>query len=611
MLKGYNGIIAHADLTTGKIGYEQISEDIARKYLGGVGLAAKILWDSTTKDTAPLSPDNLLIFMTGPLTGSIVPKSSRYIVAGISPATNIWGQAHSGGSWADELRHAGFDGIVVKGQSSQPVYLWLQNGRAEIRDAQHLWGKDTYDTSDLIQRETDEKASVACIGRAGEKLVKFASIMNDGKQGRAAARCGLGAVMGSKKLKAIAVRGTRALSFFDEEKFKVCAQRILTTFPVRKPEIVMEEDVTRLYNFFKFGRASLKNFSKGASEPVSVYPEDLRNSKPLYCKHCPYGCMESRQVSNGERHNVWEAWGPLGTNCNIANPEATQQAYSLCNRYGLDAISTGTVISFAMECFEKGLITEDDTDGIKLTWGNPEAMVEMVRKIGEREGFGELLGEGVKKAAEHIGGIASEYAMHVKGLEFPAHDPRCLSSLALGYATGSIGAAHMETQAADELENVYEEDRTRTAPELGFPVALERFDPNGKGRLVAKTQDFGCLLDSLTVCLYLSLAQWVQPSQYVELLNSAIGWDMDLDEFLLIGERIFNLKRLFSVRRGISRKDDILPMRILTQRLTKGGTRGNIPHLGFMLNEYYSFRGWSEEGIPTQERLIKLGLDKL
>lgn len=313
-------------------------------------------------------------------------------------------------------------------------------------------------------------------------------------------------------------------------------------------------------------------------------------------------------TEEGERHMVWEAWGPLGTNCLIDDPKALQKAYTLCNRYGMDAISIGAVMSFAMECFEKGLITKKDTDGIELCWGNGQAMVEMVRKIGEREGLGELMGEGVKRAAERIGGRAFEYAMHVKGMELPAHDPRAANGTALGYATGSIGAAHMEASGSQNLENWLEVDNPKTFPEIGFPTALTRFDVKGKGAIVAKTQDFGCLLDSITVCLFLSLHQWVQPSDYVELLNHAVGWDMDKEEFLMAGERIFNLKRMFSVRRGISRKDDTLPPRILTNKLMEGGTKGNLPFLGFMLNEYYSTRGWSEEGIPTREKLIQLGL---
>lgn len=610
MLKGYNGKILRLDLATGDIDYEYLEEQTARKYIGGVGLAAKILWDETTPDTDPLSPENELIFMTGPLTGSILPKSSRYIVAGISPLTGIWGQAHAGGRFADELRHAGFDGIVVKGQSSKPVYLWLHNGKAEIRDAAHIWGKDTYEVSELLQQETDRKASVACIGVAGERLVKIAGVMNDGKQGRAAARCGLGALMGSKRLKAIAARGTLPLSFYDAEQLKEGVQKILPFCRLRKPEEQLAGVMHVFKSFFVYGRVPVKNWSEGSFDDGYVYTEAMREAEPLHCAHCPNSCLESYQLKNGERHMVWEAWGPLGTNCYIANTEVLQQAYTLCNKYGLDTISAGAIISFAMECFEKGLITRDDADGIELTWGNHQAMMEMVRKIGEREGFGELLGEGVKRAAERIGGTASEYAMHVKGLEFPAHDPRALASHALGYATGSIGAAHMETAGADHLENWMELDEPLTSPELGFPVALKRFDVAGKGRLVAKTQDFSCLMDSITVCLFLSVSPGVQPSHYLQVLNSATGWDMTLDEFMLAGERIHNLKRMFSVKRGISRKDDMLPARMLTHRLTSGGTRGNLFHLGAMLNEYYSVRGWSEEGIPTRAKLIELGLEE-
>lgn len=608
MLKGYNGKILRLDLTTGDMDYEYLDETTARKYIGGVGLAAKILWQETTPDTEPLSPESELVFMTGPLTGSILPKSSRYIIAGISPLTGIWGQAHAGGSFADELRHAGIDGIVVKGQASRPVYLWIHDREVEIRDATHVWGKDTWEVTELLRQETDGKTSVACIGVAGERLVKIAGVMNDGRQGRAAARCGLGALMGSKKLKAVAVRGTLPLSYYDEDKLRESVQEILLFCRVRKPEERLAGDMHVFKSFFKYGRVPVKNWSEGSFEEGYVYTETMREAEPLHCARCPNSCLESYQLAGGERHMVWEAWGPLGTNCLIANPEALQQAYTLCNKYGIDTISAGAIISFAMECFEKGLITKDDTGGIELTWGNHKAMMEVVRKIGEREGFGELLGEGVRKAAEHIGGNASEYAMHVKGLEFPAHEPRALASHALGYATGSIGAAHMEPIGADALENWMELAEPRTSPELGFPVALKRFDTEGKGRLVARTQDYSCLMDSITVCLFLTLVPGIQPSHFLYVLNSATGWDMILDELFLTGERIHNLKRMFSVKRGINRKDDVLPARILTQKLTSGGTRGNLFDLEAMLDEYYAVRGWNEEGIPTREKLTELGL---
>ncbi len=610
MLKGY-GKILRLDLTSKKISYDQLDDKTARKYIGGVGLAAKLLWDETDAKTGALAPESPLIFMTGPLTGTAVPKSSRYIVSGISPATNIWGQAHSGGAFADELRHAGIDGVIVTGQAKRPVYLWIHDGEAELRDAAHVWGKDTYQVSDALQQATDPKASVACIGVAGEKLVKIAGIMNDGIQGRAAARCGLGALMGSKKLKAIVARGTLPIPLHDEGKLKESANKILASSPLRKPEDWLVEAKGVFDSFITKGRMSAKNFSQGTFPAAHVYPAVMPGMLPLHCKRCPWSCLESLKVPGGERHAVWESWSPLGSQCLIADAEAMQEAYSLCNRYGIDTISAGAVISFAFECYDKGLINKADTDGIELTWGNHKAVLELIKKIGEREGFGDLLSEGVKIAAERIGGTASEYAMHVKGLEFPAHDPRSMPSHALDYATGCIGASHMEAVAADHLENWAEDSHPkRSAPELGYPVPLKHWDEVGKGRLVAKTQDVGALVDSVVVCLYLSLIQWVQPSQYAQMLNSACGWDLDKDELLLTGERISNLRRMFSYRRAsISRKDDILPARILTQKLD-GGTKGYIPHLGLMLNEYYTARGWSEEGIPTKEKLTQLGLQE-
>jgi aldehyde:ferredoxin oxidoreductase len=610
MFKGYNGKILRLDLSTRDTDFEYLDEATARKYIGGVGLAAKILWDETTPDTDPLSPENELVFMTGPLTGSIMPKSSRYIIAGISPLTGIWGQAHSGGYFADELRHAGIDGIIVRGQSSKPVYLLIKDGKAEIRDAAHVWGKDTWETSDILQGETDAKASVACIGVAGEKLVKIAGIMNDGKQGRAAARCGLGALMGSKRLKAVVARGTLPLSFYDEEKFKAQTRKILSFCTNRKLEDRIAGDSHVFKSFFEFGRVPVKNWSEGFFEEGYVYTDAMKEAQPLHCSRCPNSCLESYQLKTGERHMVWEAWGPLGTNCLIADAEVMQEAYSFCNRYGLDTISAGAVIAFAMECYEKGLITQNDTGGIDLTWGNNQAMMELLKQIGEREGFGELLGQGVRTAAEKIGGNAMEYAMHVKGLEFPAHEPRALASHALGYATGSIGAAHMETIGADHLENYTESDNPKTSPELGFPVAMKRFDNEGKGRLVATTQDFSCMMDSITICLFLTIGPGIQPSDYVAALNYGTGFDMTFDEFMKTGERIHNLKRMFCVKRGISGKDDMLPARIMTQRLPTGGTKGNIFNMGLMLNEYYAVRGWDSDGIPTREKLIELGLEE-
>ncbi len=604
------------DLTEEKIEARGYSEEIMKKYIGGAGLAAKILWDETAANTDPFDTENLLIFMTGPLTG-IVRQSSRYIVAGISPLTNIWGRAHSGGNWAVELRRAGFMGVVIKGQAEKPVYLWVHDGEAEIRDASNVWGTDTYEVEGLLRRETDEKASVAAIGRAGEKLVRFAAIINDGKKGRAAARCGLGALMGSKKLKAIVARGTLKIAVFDEGKLKEVTKRVYASCPVRKFDDSIEDYVEELKIAVTNGDLPIKNWQEGTFEPAYKLVDDLRNARPGYCKLCPYSDTESMYNSNGERHVLWEHWGPLGTNCLIGDVEALQYSFSLCQKYGMDSISTGGVLAFAMECFEKGLITKKDTDGIELKWGNHQAMVEIVRKIGEREGLGWLLGEGTRRAAEQIGGSAVEYAIHVKGLEFPMHDPRVAVGLAVQYATGSIGATHSEAQ----LSSYFIEDYLYVSPRderrlldllevFGYSERLDRFQTKGKGEMVAKMQNFGAMLNSLAVCSFMLEYQRVQPSEFIDLLNSITGWDMDFKEFMKTGERICNLTRMFNVRRGISRKDDTLPARILTHKRGTGLAADNLPSIEPMLNEYYSTKGWSEDGIPTKEKLSELDLDE-
>lgn len=610
MLDGYVPRIINVDLTTKAITYEDLDPGMVRKYIGGAGIAAKILWDETSGDTEPLSPENVLIFMIGPLTGTIMPSSTRHIVAGISPLTGIYGESRSGGKWAYQLKHAGFEGIVFRGRSQEPVYLWINDGQAELRAATHLWGKDTYQTHECVQKETDSRASIACIGQAGERLVKFAGIVNDGKMGRIAARCGLGALMGFKKLKAIAARGTMPLDYYDEAKLRESVKQIVSVYP-RKKEEEREFQIEMLKREMDVGNTAVKNFQEGMFEGAYKLSEGIRHTKQMKCRSCPWGCSESHWTAEGERHNLWEHWVPLGTNCLIDDEEALQESYSLCQRYGMDSISIGGVMAFAMECFEKGLITQKDTGGIDLIWGNHQAMVEMVRRIGERDGFGELLGEGVRRAAQQIGGSASEFAMHVKGLELCAMDPRAGMSLAVEWATEEIGAGHVRAHAAQLIENVLESRESYLVlPELGYPDQLNRFASKGKGVLTAKMQHLGCVLDSLVTCAFVVYYHGVPPGQLPDLLYGAIGWKPSLDELMTIGERIVNLMRMFNVRRGISRKDDTLPQRILTQKRGSGGAADSLPPLEPMLDEYYAFRRWSEQGIPTDEKLRELNLEE-
>lgn len=439
----------------------------------------------------------------------------------------------------------------------------------------------------------------------------MASIIGDGRRkGRAAARCGLGALMGSKRLKAIVIRGELEIAAHDKEALSRSVARIYAANPIRRHEEVLPIEVNRLRRHFDTGDYPVRNFREGVFEPILQLADALSDTSPLLCQHCPYGCTESKLQPNGERHMVYEHALSLGTNCLIGDERMLQDAYDICQRLGLDSISVGIAIGFAMECCEKGLITKKDTGDLDLTWGNGQAALRLVQQIGLREGFGEVLGDGVKRAAERIGGLAPEYAMHVKGLEFTLHDPRAAASMAVSYATASIGAGHYEGIGAwsvEELVPTYD-DKGLTLPEFGFPKRLPRFQTEEKGRLMARLQNYGCLLNSAMVCGFLFSHRRVGPSHLLELTNATTGWDMTQEDFLAMGERIFNLKRLFNVRRGISRKDDTLPARILTHKRGGGSAGEYLPNLGAMLNEYYACRGWSEEGIPTWETLERLDL---
>ncbi len=607
MSDGITGKILWVDLSNGEIATRRGHEEDARKYIGGAGLAAKIIWDNTSAATEPFSADNLLVFMTGPITGTRVPTSGRYVAAALSPLTNIWGQAHAGGTWGHGLKLAGWDGIVVKGAAKNPVYLFIDDDKVEIRDAANLWGKDTWTVDEILKIELGQQVSIAAIGQAGERLVRFSGIMTDGKLGRAIARCGLGAVMGSKKLKAIAVKGHQRPQVFDEAGLKnsVAEKYVRKHLDWAQLEPRWRVAITKMWTE---GKVGIKNFQSGRFDGFEhIFVEDVVNGEKLYCNGCSAGCIESKRVGD-KRQMVGEHLACIGARCLIDDVEALAEAYDLCNKYGIDSMSLGGVIAFAMELYEKGIITRKDTGGIDLKWGNAEAMLTLVEQIGKREGFGTLLGEGVKRVAEKIGGLAPEYAIHVKGHEPALYDVRAFNAGAVENATASSGAHHMEgcTMSLSLTSFLGDDD-----------VAQNRFAVQGIGRLTAKAQDYGNLIDSLVVCKFLigwtQTGQITQPEHLLEWLNLVTGWNMSREEFFEAGERIFNLKRMINVRRGISRKDDTLPPRLLTHKRGggEGGAADNLPPLGIMLNEYYAHRGWSEEGIPTRAKLSKLGLTEL
>lgn len=606
---GYTGKILRVDLDSGEIKAQDWDGEKARKFIGGVGVAAKTIWDETTASTDPFSAESPLIFMTGPVTGTRVPTSGRWIVASLSPLSNIWGQAHAGGTWGYALKLAGWDGVVVTGIAKKPVYLWIDGDKVELRDAGKLWGRDNWVVDASLKAELGKGVAVASIGQAGENLVRFAMIQCDGKMGRAAARCGHGAVMGSKKLKAIAVRGAKRPGVYDDESLKnsVTANYIRKHLDFEtelKPK--WEKSVGQMWAEGKHG---IKNYLLGEFEGFGQkFAEDIISGDKLYCTGCSVSCIESKSIGD-KRRMTGEVTSTLGARCLVDDLEKLAEAYDLCNQYGMDGMSMGGVIAFAMELYEKGIINKKDTGGIDLTWGNADSLLVLVKQIGEREGFGNLLAEGVKRAADRIGGLAPEYAMHIKGHEMPMYDVRAWNAGALEFATASSGAHHFEGTTL-LLSIIGDFLGGKELKEL----ARNRFAIEGVGKLTAIAQDYGQFLDSLVACKLLigftHTGQVTQPAQWLEWLSHVTGWQMNREEMLKTGERIFNLKRMINVRRGISRKDDTLPMRFLTTRRGGGigGAAENLPPLGKMLNEYYAYRGWAEDGIPAKRKLEELGL---
>ena len=608
MYGGYTGKIVRIDLSNQKVCIQQIADNLIKDYIGGSGIGAKLLYEEKTEKMDPLSPNSLIIFMTGPLTGSGVPGTGRHEVIFKSPLTNIFARSSVGGSWGVKLKKAGFDGIIISGKSDKPVYLWIHEEKVEFRSANHLWGKDTYEVDKILKEETEGKASTAVIGPAGEKGIKISCIVHDGKHARVAGRCGGGALMGSKNLKAIVVYGTQRVSINQPKKLK---DYIKETLPhIKEAGKGMSEFGTAggIMNYEKLGNFPHKNWALSDWEEGAkkICGQEMAKTilKGRYsCRDCPIGCGRVVKVTEGPFAPVdgggpeYETIAALGSNCLVDNLEAIAKANELCNRYGLDTMSTGGVIGFAMEAYEKSLINIKDTGGIELKWGDGKAVIKMVEKIAKREDIGKLLGEGVKEAALGIGKNSIEFAIHTKGLEPSYHDPRCFFSQALSYATTNRGACHNGSQSHScEMSN--------TQPDIGIDKPQDRHQLEGKAEFTIKLQNLMCMFDSIVMCNFMHAYRAIKVHSMVNLLNYVTGLDLDIKEFMKIGERIFNLQRLYNVRCGISRKDDTLPSRFLTLKRN----RGKLPPLGELLSDYYEYRGWNEEGIPNQIKLKELNI---
>lgn len=608
MYGGYTGKILRIDLSNKRIDIQQLDENIIKNYIGGSGIGAKFLYEETTKLIDPLSSESPIIFMTGPLTGSGVPGTGRHEIIFKSPLTNIFARSGVGGTWGVKLKKAGFDGIIISRKSNKPVYLWINDGKVEFREASYLWGKDTYDADEILKEETEKNASTAVIGPAGEKKVKISCISHDGKYARVAARCGGGALMGSKNLKAIVVCGTQSIYINQPEKLKDYKKEMLPH--IKEFSQGMSEFGTAggILNYEKLGNFPHKNWALSDWEEGAkkICGQEMANTivKGRYsCQHCPIGCGRLVKIAESSfgpvdgRGPEYESIAALGSNCLVDDLEAIAKANELCNRYGLDTMSTGGVIGFAMEAYEKGLINKKDTGGIELKWGDSKALIKMVEKIAKKEDIGKLLGEGVKKAALEIGQNSIEFAIHVKGLEPSFHDPRCFFSQALSYATTNRGGCHNGSQShACEMLG-FQSD-------IGIDKPQDRHQITGKAEFTIKLQNLMCMFDALVMCKFLHSTGSVMVRSMINFLNYVTGFNMSVVEFMKTGERIFNLQRLYNVRCGVSRKDDTLPPRFLTLKRN----RDKLPPLGELLSDYYDYRGWTEEGIPSQTKLKKLNI---
>ena len=612
MSGGYMGKVLIVDLTSGATSIQsgEPRDGSLRKYLGGSGRAAKYLYDELTPDADPLGPDNVLIFMTGPFCGTPVPTSGRHTVAARSPLTGFWGESDCGGHWGVMLKRAGFDGIIIRGRSEKPIYLWINDGKVEIRDAKHLWGVDNYDICEPLRRETAADAEIASIGPAGEKLVKYAVVITDGNDGRAAGRTGMGAVMGSKLLKAIAVRGTEKPAIRDKKALMDSIRSVTPNLVKGTAGFSNYGTSGGIVNIEKLGDLPIRNWRDGnwpgAASISGMKLAETYLAGTFRCASCPIGCGRVVKISAGKYAPVdgagpeYETVAVLGALLLIDDLAAICKANELCNRYGVDTLSTGGVIAFAFEAYEKGFLGPDQTGGLKLEWGNPDVMLKLIHLIANREGIGELLAEGVKIASERLDPRCKEFAIHVKGLEPSMHDPRAHNGLAVLYAVSNVGATHNQGMT-------HNFEKVLTCPEMGLTSPPDRFGVEGKGIFTAKTEDFMAVCDSLKVCKFV-LFGGVTLTHLCHWLNSVTGWDTSVDELIKTGERITNLKRLHNIRFGLKKSDDALPKRLTGEKRGSGGAADNLPDIDRMLKEYYQYRRWSDAGVPLPEKVRELGL---
>jgi aldehyde:ferredoxin oxidoreductase len=619
-MKGINGKILEVDLSTKSINVTKIDEKLYYDYLGGLGLASRLLFDYAKPHIDPLSPENVIIIVPGLLVGSGLPTASKTAVTFKSPETNIFGRSISGAYLGVAIKNAGFDGIVIRGKSDYPVYLFIDNETVEIRNADWLWGKDAIETQEKLRENFGKDFRTCAIGYSGEKLIKIADIDFEERQ---SARAGGGAVMGSKMLKAIAVRGTKGIEYGDTEFLKEAIKnwnkRIIGS---EDQKLDMAYGSGEFYAWVnkEIGVFPVKNWQESYfEESFEMHKGDKSHLDPYYwspkytekmhpCPNCNKPCGRYISIKEGKYAGTrvdgveYEILYSLGGELGIEDIEVTAKLNEICDRAGIDGISAGVILGFAMEAYEKGLLTKEDTDGIDLRFGNGDAAIQAMKKIAKKEGYlGELLCEGVKVAAKKLGKGSEKFALEVKGLEPPAYDVRGLKGMALALAVSVRGACHL-------TGGIYAPELTGKFWKLSN---VDRLSSNWKGYEVKTGEDFMTLYDTLGMCKFSRALFWIEGM--LDGIRAVTGINFDVGWLMSIGERIYNLDRLFNVREGLTRKDDYLPYRITHDPISNGISKGSYvkeEELQHMLDEYYEVRGWSKDGIPTRMHLFKLGMDK-
>ncbi|GAA0732490.1 aldehyde ferredoxin oxidoreductase family protein [Clostridium oceanicum] len=600
---GYNGKILRINLTNKKCTFEPLDEEKAKKYIGSRGLGVKTLLEEIDPKIDPLSTENKLVIVTGPITGAPMPTSGRYMVVTKAPLTGTIGISNSGGRWGTELKNAGYDMIIVEGKSEIPVYVNIEDEKIEIKEANHLWGKTSLDTTEALLSETDKKSKVLCIGPAGEKLSLMAAIMND--IDRAAGRGGVGAVMGSKNLKAIVVKGTGKVNVTDEEKAKkVSLEKVkkLMADPVAGGGLPKYGSAVLVNIINENGVHPVRNFQKSYTDEADKISGETLTEDCLVrknpCYRCPIACGRWVKLDDGtecggpEYETLWS----FGSDCDVYDLNAINVANMLCNEYGLDTISAGATIAAAMELYEKGYIKDEDIkeDGLSLKWGDAEAVVGWTKKMGLREGFGDKMADGSYRLCESYG--VPELSMSVKKQELPAYDPRGIQGHGITYAVNNRGGCHIKGYMI--------------SPEiLGYPEKLDRFSLEGKAAYARIFHDLTAVIDSLGLCVFTTFGLGVE--DYVDMYNAVVGGKLhDAKSIMEAGDRIWTLEKIFNLKAGIDSSHDTLPKRLLKEPIPDGPSKGYVHKLDELLPEYYSTRGWDENGVPTEETLKKLGLEE-